>query len=161
MTEIALARSFIDALAHLEPVATKRTAAFLDRLVRDPNLPGLRSEIVHDAGDRSIRSLRVTDDLRAIAQISADRLLLLFVAHHDEAYLWARGHCIDCSADNTEVAVMPSKARPWPEPVAAMGTEPGGPPRQDSPYGWFCAVEDGRKLCQLLDDEGIQHGLAH
>ena len=170
MAEIALARSFIDALAHLEPAATKRAAAFLDRLVRDPEQRGLHSEAVRDARDRRIRSLRVTDDLRAIAHVSADRLLLLFVAHHDEAYLWARGHCIDCSAGKAEIAVVTDEASPWPEPAPAAAATP---PRrvsaqpsllaeqQDASYGWFCTVEDGHHLCSVLDAAGIEHGLAH
>ena len=161
MTEIALAHSFIDALAHLEPVATKRTAAFLDRLLRDPGHRGLHAEAVRDARDRSIRSLRITDDLRAIAQVSTDRLLLLFVAHHDEAYLWARGHCIDCSADKTELRVVPGEARLWPAAAIATATIPGDSPLQDPSYGWFCTVEDSRELCHVLGDAGIEHGLAH
>jgi len=170
MAEIALATSFIDALARLDPAATKRAAAFLDRLVRDPQHRGLHSETVRDARDRSIRSLRVTDDLRAIAHVSADRLLLLFVAHHDEAYLWARGHCVDCSAGKPEIAVVSDGASPWPEETPASATPAPLPSpglatsfagQQDAAYGWFCTVEDGHHLCNVLDKAGIEHGLAH
>jgi hypothetical protein len=32
-------------------------------------------------------------------------LLLMFVAQHDDAYAWARNHCVDCIAGHDEVRV--------------------------------------------------------
>lgn len=138
MPQIALANSFIAALAGLDASGTKRTASFLDKLVREPDAPSMRSEIVHDAHDRSIRSLRVTNDLRAIVHVGGDRLLLLYVDEHDNAYRWARDRCMDCHPVTGELRV-----------VAEQGAADSN-----------CAVNDGRELCRLLDSAGIEHGLA-
>jgi mRNA-degrading endonuclease RelE of RelBE toxin-antitoxin system len=164
MSEIALAHTFIESLAQLEPVATKRTAAFLDKLVREPGYRGFHSEMVHDAQDRNVRSLRVTDDLRAIARITSDTLLLLFVAHHDDAYLWAREHCASCSASQKAIDLLPVEFQPAEHPVsspaAPVFATPSNSTAPDAAYGWFCTIEDGHELCRTLDDAGIAHGLA-
>lgn len=96
MTQISITDAFMRALADLDPADAKRATAFLGKLVTAPEAASLRPEIVHDAHDRSIRSLKVTHDLRAIGHIEGERLMLLHVARHDRAYKWARSHCVVC-----------------------------------------------------------------
>jgi len=135
--QIALANSFITALAGLDASSTKRTASFLDKLIREPDSSNMRPEIVHDAHDRSIRSLRVTNDLRAIVHVGGDQLLLLYVDEHDNAYRWARDRCLECHPVTGELRVV----------------------AEQSAAGAHCKVDDGRELCRLLDSAGIEHGL--
>lgn len=113
MPQFAMADSFVDAFAALDAASTKRVAAFLGKLVREPDARSLHPEIVRDAPDRSIRSLRVTDDLRAIARIAEDTLLLLFVGEHDRAYRWARDHCVECHPVTGELQLVAA-----PEPAS-------------------------------------------
>lgn len=146
---IAMTEQFLAALAALDGADTKRAAAFLDRLVRDPAGAPANAEIVHDAGDRAVRSMRVTRDIRAIVCLEDDRVVLLFIAHHDAAYEWARQHCVRCRpldgalevvvVETTELAVTPQAAR------ADRVT---------------CIVEDSGSLCELLDSRGVAHDLA-
>ncbi|TLM92033.1 MAG: DNA helicase, partial [Actinobacteria bacterium] len=112
MHTVSIADSFIDSLARLDPSDVKRAAAFVDKLVRDPSAPGMQPEIVHDAADRTIRSFRVTHDLRSIVHVDGERLLLLYVARHDVAYAWARDRCIECHPVTRELQVVadPSSA---------------------------------------------------
>jgi hypothetical protein len=144
--QIALTHTFVSAMAGLEPAATKRVAAFLDKLLRDPRAASLHAELVHSAPDRDVRSLRVTGELRAIARLVGDELLLLFVGHHDEAYSWAAEHCYGCEppggGNRIGVHSVP--------PAAAVPTAPA----------WMCALENERDLCRALDSAGIDHGLA-
>jgi hypothetical protein len=154
-----MAHTFVEALAGLEPVGAKRTAAFLSKLLRDSRTAGLHSEPIHDAHDRSIRSLRVSDDLRAIARLVGGRLLLLFVGHHDAAYLWARDHCTDCELPDAgrriTIAEIPvATTAPLAASASSEGTHPPSTP------AWFCTLEDGHQLCQALDSAGIEHSLA-
>jgi len=146
MTQIALAQSFVDALARLDSVDTKRTAAFLDKLIEEPDANGLHLETVHGANDRSVRSMRVTVDLRAIAQRLGGQLLLLFVGQHDDAYSWARAHCIGCEsgADRPAIAILADHS---------AAVQPA--------YAAQCTVQNGRELCRALENAGIDHGLAH
>ena len=105
-TQVALADSFIDALAHLDAGDTKRAAAFVAKLVEDPARASFNFEIVHDAADRAVRSARVTRDLRAIAHLDNERVLLLFVGRHDIAYAWARTRCIECHPVTGELQIV-------------------------------------------------------
>ncbi len=102
--------SFIEALTDLSPGDGKRVAAFLDKLVHAPDAAGLRPEIVHDAGDRTIRSLKVTHDLRAIGHIDSDEIVLLYVGQHDEAYAWASKRCIECHPVTGEMQIVEDPA---------------------------------------------------
>ena len=169
MAQIALARSFVEALADLEPVNVKRTAAFLDKLLEEPQAAGLHSEMVHGAKDRSIRSLRVTVDLRAIAQRLGSELLLLFVGQHDEAYSWARAHCTGCdqTSARSSISVRDDVRSPLEPAYATVGAREfndgtGASSRAaTAAVNWACTVEDGQQLCRVLEEAGIEHGLAH
>lgn len=103
MPKLSISDSFIDAFVQLDPADAKRTEQFLDKLLMAPEASSLRPEIVHDAADRSIRSFKVTHDLRAIAYTSGPQLLLLHVARHDKAYEWVKGRCVTCSVANGEL----------------------------------------------------------
>jgi mRNA-degrading endonuclease RelE of RelBE toxin-antitoxin system len=108
---IQITDTFIASLTKLSPADLKRATLFLDRLVREPDSGRFRPEIVHDAADRTIRSLRVTEDLRAIAQMEADRVALLYVARHDQAYAWARDRCIECHPVTGEIQIIADPSR--------------------------------------------------
>jgi hypothetical protein len=161
MAQITLARSFIEALARLEPIDTKRTAAFLEKLLDEPDAGGLHTEMIRGANDRTVRSMRVTADLRAIAQQLGDELVLLFVGHHDEAYSWARAHCSTCEPE----VPRPSLG------VLSLVDSPAAPTyarakSQTTGAAYFapdqvCRIVDGRELCRVLDEAHISHGLAH
>ena len=105
---LSIADTYLHALALLSPGDVKRTAAFLDKLVHSADAAGMRPEIVHDAGDHAIRSFKVTHDLRSIARVDGDRLLLLWVARHDRAYEWARDHCLSCDPEVGVIEVQTS-----------------------------------------------------
>jgi mRNA-degrading endonuclease RelE of RelBE toxin-antitoxin system len=106
MAKLSLSPGFLESLARLDASDAKRVAAFLDKLVAGPERASIKSEVVHDAHDRSVRSLRVSKDMRAIVHIDGENTLLLWVARHDEAYAWARDRCISCHPITGEVQVI-------------------------------------------------------
>jgi hypothetical protein len=110
MVALELTSGFIDSLAALDRADGRRVAVFLGKLLDGPEAPSLAPEIVHDAHDHAVRSYRVTHDLRAIAAAEADHLVLLHVARHDRAYVWARGHCFECvvTQGRPHVSVTPA-----------------------------------------------------
>lgn len=108
--QISIADSFLESLIRLSAGDGKRVAAFLDKLVHAPDAAGLRPEIVHDAADRAIRSFKVTHDLRAIAHIEGDRVVLLYVSRHDDAYAWAAGRCVECHPVTGELQLVAATA---------------------------------------------------
>jgi mRNA-degrading endonuclease RelE of RelBE toxin-antitoxin system len=121
MTQLALADSFLDAVTRLEPRDMKRTAAFVKRLTGESGVGGYQFEIIHDAKDRTIRSARVSGELRVIAHVDSDRILLLYVDHHDAAYEWARNRCVECHPVTGELQVIEAPA----VAMARLGTGSG------------------------------------
>lgn len=141
MPRIALTDTFLEALGDLDSIDAKRTASFIDKLLRAPESTSLRPEIVHDAADRAVRSLRVTHDLRAIAHLDGEMMLLLFVARHDRAYAWARDRCVACHAETRELWLVGGSEDPRGRPLVPHVCDTSG------------------ELCRLLERVGIDHGL--
>jgi hypothetical protein len=102
MPRIHVSDDFLESLATLDAADAKRAVTFVDKLVHSPAAASLRPEIVPDAADRAIRSFKVTHDLRAIAHIDGQDVVLLHVARHDRAYVWARGRCLSCQSESGE-----------------------------------------------------------
>ena len=146
MPSLAIAETFLDALGELDRADAKRAAAFVDKLLRAPATASLRPEIIHDAADRSVRSFKVTHDLRAIAHLEGDRVLLLFVARHDRAYAWARDRCIECHPVTGELYLVSTAA-------GNRATDADGVPLTVH----TCATIE--ELCRLLSAAGIEHGI--
>lgn len=87
--EFLIADTFIDSLARLtgeEQKAVKTTAFDLQM---NPALPGMKFHKLNKAKDKRFWSVRVTDDIRLIVHKTDVCLVLCYVDHHDDAYLWA------------------------------------------------------------------------
>ena len=108
MMQVSLTDSFVESLAALAPGDGRRAALFIDKLLHASDAASLRPEIVHDSGDRAIRSFKVTHDLRAIGHVEGDALTLLYVDRHDPAYRWAKGHCVECDRETGELRIVPN-----------------------------------------------------
>jgi hypothetical protein len=106
MTQLALADSFMETVLRLDPRDMKHVAAFVQRLTGESGRSELHFELIHDARDRAIRSARVSKDLRAIAHVDGDRILLLYVGQHDAAYKWAKDRCVECHPVTGELQVV-------------------------------------------------------
>jgi hypothetical protein len=141
---ISISDSFLDAMRALDPADARRASAFAEKLVVAREASGLHPEIVHDAHNRAVRSFRVTQDMRAIAHVEGERLLLLFVARHDAAYAWARAHCIECLVEGEAMRVRLTA-------VAANGSQ-GVAPIADARV---CVVETVAELRALFGEPGI------
>jgi hypothetical protein len=141
---ISIADSFLDSLRELAPHDARRACAFAEKLLLAPAAAGLHPEIVHEAHNRTVRSFRVTQDMRTIAHIEGERVTLLFVARHDAAYAWARGHCIECVVDAGEERVRLTL-------VSADGVQAVAPFAD----GKACIVETIQELRALFGEYGI------
>jgi hypothetical protein len=87
--EFRIADTFTDSLARLggeEQKAVKTTAFDLQI---NPSQPGMQFHKLDKAKDPNFWSIRVSRDLRLIVHRTGSSLLLCYVNHHDEAYLWA------------------------------------------------------------------------
>jgi superfamily I DNA/RNA helicase len=85
-----IADTFTASLGRLmgeEQKAVKTTAFDLQM---DPAGPGMQFHRIDRAKDKSFWSVRVNSDLRLIVHRTKASLLLCYVAHHDDAYRWAK-----------------------------------------------------------------------
>ncbi len=136
---VTVTDSFLKSAADLDRIDAKRVSAFLGKLLTEPTASGLRAEIVRDAHDRTIKSYRVSRELRAVAQVQGRDATFLFVGPHEKAYTWATTHCVECQLGKHSVRL-------------AEEPGPGQTLRQ-----WECVDRD--QLCDLLDTHGVAHEL--
>lgn len=136
---VTVTDSFLEAATELERIDAKRVSAFLGKLLTQPTAAGLHGEIVKDARDRTIRSYRVSRELRAVARVEGRDATFLYVGPHEKAYTWARKHCVECQLGRHSVRLA----------------EDDGPGRQLRQ--WECLDHD--QLCDLLDSHGVAHEL--
>jgi hypothetical protein len=150
VNQIALTNTFIEAMAKLGSLDAKRTAAFLDKLMFDPESAAMDADLVHETDDRSARSMHVSQDLRAIAQYAPNQTELVFVGHREDAYEWARGHCF--AGESVYIGRRISVEEMPGEPALGLiGSAPSG--------AWHCSLYTHQQLCQALERGGIEHGL--
>lgn len=138
--QVAITRSFVNAIAKLGRVDASRARQFAEELVRDPEGFPREEELLHDAGDWKIVALRVSQGLRAIAQYEKDRITLLFTGHFDEAFHWARSVCT-ATRPNCGIRI-PVGEIPRPSAYGLPSSELGGP--------WYVVVSDAYQLHQAL-----------
>ena len=87
-----VAPTFLDGYERLPERLAEETAEAWQRLADDPLSPGLNWERLYNLGDARVDSIRVSRKYRLILASLEDRLVLLWVDNHDEAYDWATQH---------------------------------------------------------------------
>ena len=88
--DFRIADTFTDSLARLtgeEQKAVKTTAFDLQM---DPANPGMQFHKLDKAKDPNFWSVRVNQNIRLIVHKTSASMLLCYVDHHDDAYLWAQ-----------------------------------------------------------------------
>lgn len=91
MSAVSIAKTFSASTKKLSTTDRGRVLDFLTKFMDDPGSPGLNFETIQGAKDSSMKSARITQDLRTILHQSDGVLTLLYAGHHEDAYRWA-GH---------------------------------------------------------------------
>lgn len=89
--QVAISDQFLKAYNKLPSSDRHQVSKFIQKFKRDPMGTGLNYEVIQGAPDPKLRSLRVTNDYRAIVlkPRNGNLYALLWVDHHDAAYRWA------------------------------------------------------------------------
>jgi hypothetical protein len=149
MTRIAIGHTFMSAMAELDSAAAGDAAAFLERLAQDPDSAVF--EAWANEPEEGAQTLRVTEDLRAVARRDADILLLLFIGHYNAAYDWATANCVgnELPRAGRRIAVgeIPGATVPGLIAVPQSGA-------------WYCPIANSYDLYRALEAAGINHGLS-
>lgn len=89
MSAVSLSKTFSASAAKLTAIERGRILDFLTKFMDDPHAPGLHLEKIDDTKGASVKSARITKELRTILHQEGDQFTLLFAGHHDDAYDWA------------------------------------------------------------------------
>ena len=116
-SQVAISDDFLDALDRLPGNVRPRVREYIRRLYQNPAHPSLNYEPIRKARDARMRSCRINDDYRAVvAHPRGDgTYLLLWVDKHEEAYRWARTHCL-ASDDGRGLVIVPVSEQPDEQP---------------------------------------------
>lgn len=122
--KVAISDTFMDAVFALPKDVQKKTMGFVRSFRENPRSPGLNYETIAAAGDKRMRSVRVDGTYRAIVMKPdvGDVYVLLYVAHHDNAYDWACRKRIKIHADTGSIQLLPTDMGTLVEPSAVEET---------------------------------------
>ena len=89
---VAISADFLTAFAALPRQIQGKITEFMNKFRNDPTSPGINYEKLNACQDKKICSVRIDDTYRGIVvrQQETGVYLLLWIAHHDEAYAWAK-----------------------------------------------------------------------
>lgn len=90
--QVAISIDFMKAFSLVPRALQNKVRQFVEKFQARPTAPGLNYEVIRDARDPNLRSVRVDDTYRAIVlkPSQGNVYALLWVDHHDAAYAWAR-----------------------------------------------------------------------
>ena len=86
-TNIVCSDTYIDAVSKLDKKIQKKSLETIRLMQRSLRSDSLKVEKLNTKLD--FKSARVTQDFRAIFTQSGNTVLLVYIDHHDDAYLWA------------------------------------------------------------------------
>lgn len=86
-TNIVCSDTYIDAFSRLDKKIQKKSLETIRLMQRSLRSDSLKVEKLNTKLD--FKSARVTQDFRAIFAQSGNTVLLVYIDHHDDAYLWA------------------------------------------------------------------------
>jgi superfamily I DNA/RNA helicase len=88
---VAIGDDIFDCLGRLPRKTHQRAAQFILKFRSNPRSPGINYELIKNAVDQNLRSVRITGSLRGIvlAPERGNVYVLLWLDNHDEAYKWA------------------------------------------------------------------------
>jgi len=88
---IAISQDFFQALCAVEKSHMKQVGEFMEKFRAHPESPGLHVEPIQSARDKKLYSARIDQTYRAVfAKPNPNVYVLMWVDHHDDAYLWAK-----------------------------------------------------------------------
>jgi len=117
--KVALSDTFLDALNDLPKTSRKAALKFVKSFRANPTSPGLNYETIQNASDKNLRSVRVDQAYRAIVlkPDTGSVYVLLWVAHHDDAYAWATRKRVIIHPETGSLQIVPVD-------VSELGVEP-------------------------------------
>ena len=106
MPKVAIAGDFLAAFAKIPKKQQKKVQEFISKFRQNPTSSGINYEKIRDAKSANVHSVRIDQTYRGIVLKPelGNLYMLMWVAHHDDAYDWARRH--DCQIHPSTGAIQ-------------------------------------------------------
>jgi hypothetical protein len=107
--KLALSVDFLEAFSAIPKRQQAHVRQFIDSFRRNPTASGHNYEVIRDARDPNLRSVRIDGTYRAIVlkPETGNVYALLWVDHHDDAYAWARNRRVRIDVATGALQVVP------------------------------------------------------
>lgn len=107
-TRVAISSDFLDAFAQVPKSQQGKIRRFIEQFKANPTAPGINYEKISSFKDPKLRSVRIDQSYRGIVMKpeSGDVYMLLWVAHHDDAYQWAENKVYSIHPDTGGLQVF-------------------------------------------------------
>jgi len=132
--KIAMSDDFLKSFAAIPRDQQQAVLSFVAKFRQNPMATGINYERIRDAGDPSMRSVRINEGIRGIV-LKPDKgnvYCLLWVDRHDDAYQWARRHRVAIHPDVGSIQIYAVEAAP----VSDTASVP------ETPAGLFAGLKD-------------------
>lgn len=125
--QVAISDQFLESYNKLPTRDRHQVGRFIQKFKRNPTGTGLNFEVIKNAPDKKLRSLRVTQDYRVIVlqPTQGNLYALLWVDHHDQAYAWASKRRAEIHPETGSLQILTTT-----ETVQAAMQESPAVPRQ-------------------------------
>ena len=105
--KVAMSDDFLKSLLKVGKKEQQGVMEFVAKFRQNPRATGINYEVIRDAADANMRSVRINKEIRGIVlkPDSGDVYCLLWVDRHDDAYQWARRHKVSIHPDKGSMQV--------------------------------------------------------
>ncbi len=99
--KVAISDDFLKSFAKIQRQEQQGVMSFLAKFRQNPRATGINYETIRDAADPNMRSVRISQKIRAIILKPevGEVYCLLWVDQHDQAYVWAQRHKVSIHPD--------------------------------------------------------------
>ncbi len=109
--KVAISSDFFTSFSRLPKAQQGKVSKFITNFQKNPRSPGINYEKIMDATDPNMRSVRIDNTYRGIVLKPkvGNVYMLLWVDHHDDAYVWARRHRCDINSQTGAIQIYESQ----------------------------------------------------
>lgn len=110
---IALAQEFLGAMSDIPRTKQNKVQDLIAKFRSNPRSTGINYEVIRDARDKNMRSVRVDQEYRAIVlkPEKGNVYVFMWVDKHDDAYDWARRHEASINPQTGSLQVLAAVTR--------------------------------------------------
>ena len=148
---LVMSIDFLDAFSQLPKQIQSKTSAFIQKFKQNPTASGLNYEVIRNAADPNLKSVRVDQAYRAIIRKpdKGNAYLLLWVDKHDDAYTWAQKKICKINPESGALQIIDVEA------AAALESELISQQPKTKAKGRFDEIRDRHLLRLGIPEEMI------